>query len=97
MSKNIPNRILLTENELPKQWYNVRADMPEQHDPFINPATMKPAVKEDFYPIFAEELCKQEFSTQRYIDIPEEVQAYYKMYRPSPLHRAYNFCQSGTA
>lgn len=90
MSKNIPNRILLTENELPKQWYNVRADMPEQHDPFINPATMKPAVKEDFYPIFAEELCKQEFSTQRYIDIPEEVQAYYKMYRPSPLHRAYN-------
>ena len=45
MSKNIPNRILLTENELPKRWYNVRADMPEQHDPFINPATMKPAVK----------------------------------------------------
>jgi len=84
MSKNIPNRILLTENELPKQWYNVRADMPEQHDTFINPATMKPAVKEDFYPIFAEELCKQEFSEERYIDIPEEVQAYYKMYMPSP-------------
>lgn len=88
MSK-IPNRIVLSEDELPKQWYNVAADMPEKHDPFINPATMKPAVPEDLYPVFAEELCKQEFSTQRYIDIPEEVQEKYKMYRPSPLHRAY--------
>lgn len=88
MSK-IPNRITLTEEELPKQWYNVVADMPEKPDPYLNPQTMKPASEEDLYPVFAKELCHQEFSTQRYIDIPEEVQEKYKMYRPSPLHRAY--------
>ncbi len=85
----IPNRILLSEEELPKQWYNIAADMPEKHDPFINPQTMKEAVPEDLYPVFAEELCRQEFSTKQYIDIPQEVQEKYKMYRPSPLHRAY--------
>ena len=88
MSK-IPNRILLTENELPKQWYNMMADMPERPDPYINPQTMKPASVEDLYPVFAEELCKQEFATEQYIDIPEEIQEKYKMYRPSSLHRAY--------
>ncbi len=89
MSKNIPNRIILSEDELPTQWYNMTADMKEKHDPMLHPATKKPAVPEDLYPIFAEELCKQEFSNERYIDIPEEVQAYYKTFRPSPLHRAY--------
>lgn len=87
--RKIPNRILLTEEELPKQWYNIKADMKEQHDPYINPATMQPAKQEDLYAVFAEELAKQEFTTQRYIDIPEEVQNKYKIYRPSPLHRAY--------
>ncbi len=89
MSKQIPNRIMLEESEIPKKWYNVVADMPECHDPFLNPATLKPAQKEDLYPVFAKELCEQEFSKERYIDIPEEVLHYYKMYRPSPLHRAY--------
>ena len=67
----------------------MKADMPNQPDPYINPGTMKPAQIEDLYPVFAEELCKQEFTTEQYIDIPEEVQAKYKMYRPSPLYRAY--------
>ena len=70
MSKKVPNRILLTEDHMPKQWYNVRADMPEQHDPYINAATMEPARLEDLTPVFAEELCKQEMTLDRYVDIP---------------------------
>lgn len=90
MSK-VPHRLYLTEDQMPKQWYNLRADMPEQPDPIINPATMKPAVEEDLYPVFCEKLAKQEMdSTTRYIDIPEEIQEMYKIYRPSPLIRAYN-------
>lgn len=91
MSKKVPYRIYLSEEQMPKQWYNVRADMKEQHAPHINPATMKPAVLEDMYPVFCEELAKQELDeTTRYIDIPEEIQEFYKVYRPSPLIRAYN-------
>ena len=76
---------------MPKQWYNVRADMKEQHDPIINPATMKPVQESDLYPIFCKKLAHQELDTQtRYVDIPEEVQEMYKIYRPSPLIRAYN-------
>jgi len=90
MSK-VPYRINLSEKEIPRQWYNLRADMKEDHDPYINPGTMKPAKVEDLYPIFCEELAKQEMdSTTRYVDIPEEVQDFYKIYRPSPLCRAYN-------
>jgi len=90
MSK-IPYRIYLTEDEIPRQWYNVRADMKEQHDPYINPATMKPVVLEDLLPVFCRELCLQEVnSTDRFIDIPDEVLDFYKMFRPSPLIRAYN-------
>ncbi len=85
----IPNRILLSEDEMPQSWYNVKADMKENHDPFINPQTMKPAKMEDLFPVFAEELCRQEFSTERYIPIPEEILNKYKMYRPAPLCRAY--------
>lgn len=87
--KNIPNRIFLSEEEMPRQWYNLQADMPERHDPYINPGTGKPAVLEDFFPIFAEELVRQEFAVERYIDIPDEIVSMYKTYRPSPLHRAY--------
>ena len=87
----VPHRIYLTEDQMPKQWYNLRADMPEQPDPMINPATMKPATEEDLYPVFCTELAHQEMDAQtRYIDIPEEIQEFYKMYRPSPLIRAYN-------
>ena len=89
MSKKIPYRILLPEDKMPTSWYNVVADMPERHDPMLNPQTFEPAKPEDLYPVFAKELCDQEFTTQRYIEIPEEVQYYYKMYRPSPLYRAY--------
>ena len=85
----IPNRILLTEDEMPTSWYNVKADMKENHDPFLDPKTFAPSKVEDLYPVFAEELCRQEFSTQRYIPIPEEILNKYKMYRPSPLCRAY--------
>ncbi|MDD2189833.1 MAG: TrpB-like pyridoxal phosphate-dependent enzyme [Eubacteriales bacterium] len=90
MSK-IPHRLYLTEEQMPKQWYNLRSDMKEMHDPMINPATMKPAKPEDLYPVFCEELARQELdSTTRYFDIPEEVLEMYKVYRPSPLVRAYN-------
>ena len=87
----VPHRLYLSEDEMPKQWYNLRADMKELPDPMINPATMKPAAVEDLYPVFCEELAKQEMdNTTRYIDIPEEIQEMYKIYRPSPLIRAYN-------
>ena len=85
----IPNRILLSEDEMPKAWYNIVADMKEKPDPYLNPATFAPAKPEDLYPVFAKELCHQEFSQEQYIEIPEEVQEKYKMYRPSPLCRAY--------
>ena len=87
----IPHRLYLTEEQMPKQWYNLRADMKEQPDPIINPATMKPATEEDLYPVFCEKLAHQEMDSKtRYIDIPEEIQEMYKIYRPSPLIRAYN-------
>lgn len=87
----IPHRINLSEDEIPRQWYNMRADMKEQHDPYINPGTMKPAQLEDLLPVFCEELCYQEVDTvNRFIDIPEEIQEFYKVFRPSPLCRAYH-------
>lgn len=87
----IPYKTYLTEKEIPRQWYNIRADMKEQHAPFLNPGTLKPLTTEELYPIFCEELCKQEMdASTRYIDIPEEVLNFYKMFRPSPLIRAYN-------
>lgn len=88
----IPYKTYLTEEEMPRQWYNIRADMKEQHDPLLNPGTLQPLTKpEDLYPVFCEELCKQEMDSKtRYFDIPEPVLEYYKMFRPSPLIRAYN-------
>ncbi|NLW45922.1 MAG: TrpB-like pyridoxal phosphate-dependent enzyme [Firmicutes bacterium] len=91
MSKKVPHRVYLTEEQMPKKWYNIRSDMKEQPDPMLNPATLKPVSAEDLYPVFCEELAKQEMDgTTRYFDIPEEVQNFYKMFRPSPLIRAYN-------
>ena len=87
----IPYKSYLTEEEMPHQWYNLRADMKEQHDPLLNPGTLQPLTTEELYPVFCEELCKQEMdATTRYIDIPEGVLDYYKTFRPSPLVRAYN-------
>ena len=87
----IPHRLYLTEDQMPKQWYNLRADMKDLPDPMLNPATFKPVTEEDLYPVFCRELAHQELDNEtRYVDIPEEVQDFYKMYRPSPLIRAYN-------
>ena len=87
----IPHRLYLTEEQMPKQWYNLRADMKEQPDPLLNPATLKPATEEDLYPVFCKKLAHQEMDGEtRYVDIPEEIQEMYKIYRPSPLIRAYN-------
>ena len=87
----IPHRLYLTEDQMPTQWYNLRADMKEQPAPMLNPGTMQPLAEADLYPIFCEKLAHQEMdSADRYVDIPDEVQDMYKMYRPSPLCRAYN-------
>ena len=89
--KKAPYRLYLSEEEIPKKWYNLRADMKELPEPMINPATMKPALEEDLYPVFCKELAHQEMDDKtRYVDIPDEVREMYKIYRPSPLCRAYN-------
>ena len=81
-------RIDLSQKELPKKWYNIQADMDEQLPPPLNPETKEPVKPEDLLLIFPEELIKQEVSTERWIDIPEEVLNVYKIWRPSPLMRA---------
>lgn len=89
-TKNIPYKIYLEENEMPKQWYNVRADMINKPAPLLNPGTLEPLSFDDLRPIFCDELVKQELDdTTAYFDIPQEIQEFYKMYRPSPLVRAY--------
>ena len=86
----VPYKIYLEENEIPTQWYNVRADMKTKPEPLINPGTGKPLTLEDLNPIFCEDLNKQELDNETpYFDIPEEILNFYKMYRPSPLVRAY--------
>ena len=83
-------KILLSENEMPRQWYNIVADMPNKPLPPLNPATGKPVGPEDLSVIFPMELIKQEVSSERYIDIPDEVLDLYRTFRPSPLFRANN-------
>jgi len=88
--KTIPYKIYLEENEMPKQWYNVRAHMKNKPAPLLNPATQKPMSFEELQPVFCDELIRQELNdTTAYIDIPEEIHNFYKMYRPAPLVRAY--------
>ena len=91
MSKNeIPYKIYLSENELPKEWYNVRAEMKNKTAPLLHPATHKPIGLNELTPIFCEELAKQELNdTDKWIEIPEDIRKFYKMFRPSPLVRAY--------
>ncbi|MDP4119469.1 MAG: TrpB-like pyridoxal phosphate-dependent enzyme [Bacillota bacterium] len=87
----IPYRFYLSEDQIPRQWYNLRADMKEQPDPLLHPGTHKPVTTDDLSPIFCEELVKQELdATTRFIDIPEGILEMYKIYRPAPLIRAYN-------
>ncbi|WP_294483495.1 TrpB-like pyridoxal phosphate-dependent enzyme [uncultured Ruminococcus sp.] len=90
MDKNIPYKTYLEESEMPKQWYNVRADMKNKPAPLLNPQTLKPMTAEELGVVFCDELVEQELNTtDAYIDIPEEIRDFYKMYRPSPLVRAY--------
>src|SRR5512133_2937357 len=83
-------KILLSDDEMPKQWYNILADMPNKPLPPLHPATRQPIGPEDLAAVFPMELIKQEVSAERYIDIPEEVLDLYRTYRPSPLFRAVN-------
>jgi len=87
MEKN--RKIILTENEMPRQWYNIIADMPNKPMPPLHPVTRQPVGPEDLAPVFPMELIKQEVATERYIDIPDEVLDLYRTYRPAPLFRAY--------
>lgn len=90
MAQQIPYKTYLDESEMPKQWYNLRADMKNKPAPLLNPATLKPMTAEELSHVFCDELVKQELDdTTLYFDIPEDVQNFYKMYRPSPLVRAY--------
>ncbi len=90
MNEKIPYKIYLDEKELPRQWYNVRADMKNKPAPLLNPGTLKPMTVEELSPVFCTELAKQELDNDTaYIDIPEEILTFYKMYRPSPMIRAY--------
>ena len=89
-TQEIPYKIYLEESEMPKAWYNVRADMVNKPAPLLNPITKKPMTLEEMSEIFCEELARQELDdTNAYIEIPEEIRNFYKMYRPSPLVRAY--------
>lgn len=89
-TEKIPYKIYLSEDELPRNWYNVRADMKVKPAPLLNPGTGKPMTFEDLQPVFCDELIRQELDeTTREIPIPQEIRDFYKMYRPSPLVRAY--------
>ncbi len=91
MSENkIPYKIYLNENEIPSRWYNLRADMKVKPAPLLNPGTGKPMTAEELSVVFCDELVAQELDNDNaYIDIPQEIQDFYKMYRPAPLVRAY--------
>mgnify|MGYP000805585924 FL=1 len=89
-NENIPYKIYLTEDEMPRTWYNVRADMKVKPAPLRNPATGAPMSFDDLRPVFCDELIRQELDNDdREIPIPDEIRDFYKMYRPSPLVRAY--------
>ena len=90
MKQEVPYKIYLAEDEIPTQWYNVRADMKNKPAPLLNPATGKPLTQAELEAVFCSELCKQELDNDtKWFDIPEEIVNFYKMYRPSPLVRAY--------
>lgn len=88
--QKIPYKIYLSEEEMPRYWYNVRADMKNKPAPLLNPATLQPMTAQELGGVFCDELVQQELdNTNAYIEIPEEIRSFYKMYRPSPLVRAY--------
>jgi len=83
-------KIVLPESEMPRQWYNIQADLPTPLEPTLNPATNEPVVPEDLTSVFPMPLIEQDTSQERWIDIPEKVLEKYLIWRPSPLYRAYN-------
>jgi len=83
------SKYILDEKEMPKQWYNIQADLPKPLPPYLHPGTKQPMGPADLAPLFPMELIKQEVSQERYIDIPKEVQEVYYLWRPTVLHRAY--------
>ena len=90
MNNEIPYKIYLEEKDIPQQWLNLRAFMAKKPAPLLNPGTLKPMTAEELSAVFCEELVKQELDeTTPYIDIPQEIRDFYKMYRPAPLVRAY--------
>ena len=90
MKKEIPYKIYISEADMPKAWYNLRADMKNKPAPLLNPDTLRPMTYDDLRPVFCDELIKQELDdTTPYVEIPEEIRSFYKMYRPAPLVRAY--------
>ena len=91
MSKqDIPYKIYLAEEEIPHSWYNVRADMKTDHRPILDPSTLEPVTAEGLAQVFCDELARQELNdTDRFVEIPKAIRDFYKMYRPSPLVRAY--------
>jgi tryptophan synthase beta chain len=82
------SRFLLKESDLPKAWYNINADLPGEAPPVLHPGTHQPVTPDFLSVLFPMDLIMQEVSTERYIDIPQEVQEVYKLWRPTPLHRA---------
>jgi len=86
-----PRKIVLEDSEIPRQWYNIQADLPKPLSPPLHPGTQKPVGPDDLAPIFPMNIIEQEVSTQRWIDIPEEVLDKYLIWRPSPLYRARSF------
>ena len=89
-TKQIPYKIYLSEEEMPKAWYNVKAHMKTQHPPFVNPATQKPCTASDLSPVFCDECIEQELNEKdERIAIPQGILDFYRMFRPSPLVRAY--------
>ena len=89
-NQKIPYKIYLSENEIPASWYNVRADMKNKPAPLLNPGTLQPMTAEELSAVFCEDLVAQELDNEHaYIPIPQEIRDFYKMYRPSPLVRAY--------
>src|SRR5574344_3072663 len=84
----VTKKFTLPESEIPTQWYNIVADMPNKPQPLLNPATRKPVKPEEMEGLFAKELVSQEFSSERWCEIPDDVRTLYKIYRPTPLVRA---------
>lgn len=83
--EKLTKKITLPESEMPLQWYNIVADMKHKPAPLLNPQTRKPLQPSEMEQLFAQELVKQEFSTERFVEIPQQVRDLYKIYRPTPL------------